>query len=159
MPQTGDPSAAAVRLQSHSAVIDEVGLGDGSIAGIERKHERQRGSGPFSCVNFGNILLHELGFIVAVGQSAIPKRRAVGNNEGGILVWCPCGVFFTGNDVAIGNAIIEYADLKSIRSETQVMRERKFDAVALIDRCAMGPVPRIRFVYGVAFDIVEYNSR
>ncbi len=154
MSQTGNPPSSTIRLQTHSAVIHQIGLGDGSVAGIERQFERQRRSGPFSGVNLGNILLHELSFIVAVGQSAIPKHRAVGNNEGGILVQGPRSVFFAGNDVAIGNAIIEYADLKSVRSEAQVMRERKFDAVASIDSQAASAIPRIGLVDRIVFEVV-----
>ena len=73
MAQTGDPTAPAVRLQTHATVIHKVSLGDRGVARIEQQLERQRRPGPFTGVNFGNTFLHELGFIVAVGQSAIPK--------------------------------------------------------------------------------------
>ena len=39
------------------------------------------------------------------------------------------------------------------------MRERKFDTVALIDGRGMGAIPRIGLVDGIAFEVVEHNSR
>src|SRR5437764_10443145 len=66
-----NPSASAVGLQTHAAVIHQTGLGDRGVTRIERQLERQRWSGPFSGVHFGNIFLHVLGLIVGVGLCGI----------------------------------------------------------------------------------------
>ena len=48
MPETDHPAAAAVRLESHAAVVHEIGFGDRRVAAVLGQLERQRRTRPLS---------------------------------------------------------------------------------------------------------------
>ncbi len=80
-------------------------------------------------------------------------------NEGRVLVRHAHGVGRTGNDVAVGHAVVERANLQDVGHLAQVVRQRDLDAVAAIDRRAVGTVPGIGLVDAVRFQAVEDDAR
>ena len=158
MAETNHPAAATVRLQSHAAVVHEVGFGDRRVAAVLWQLECQRRSGPLSGPHRGGVLLHVGRFVVPLTHARVPHGRSHWHVERRPFVrHARCGGI-AWNDVAVRDAVVEGANLQRVGDRRQVVRERERRAVGVAGRGAADARPRVALVHLVSHNAVEHDA-